>query len=50
VCDTAKEFDRMLDRKAQRDEALFSDVKHGDDEDAAGAGKDKQGNSGVVTH
>jgi ATP-dependent Lon protease len=50
VCDTAKEFDRMLDRKAQRDEALFSDIKRGEDEEGGANGKDKPANSGLVTH
>jgi ATP-dependent Lon protease len=46
VYDDAKDFDRAIERRHQRDELLFSeDKKSSEDED----GKEK-GNSAVVTH
>lgn len=49
LCANAKDFDKMLDRKALRDEMFFSDSKSESGEDQGnGATKDKQ--STVVTH
>ncbi len=51
LCSNAKEFDKMLDRKALRDETLFDEQKKGEDENENEEGrKEKVTGEGVVTH
>ncbi|MBX7144314.1 MAG: endopeptidase La [Oligoflexia bacterium] len=50
ICSNAKEFERMLDRRQQRDETLFENMGRDDDESSGGNKGDKQPSGGVVTH
>ncbi|MFM1847875.1 MAG: hypothetical protein RL417_1349, partial [Pseudomonadota bacterium] len=50
VSTSGKDFDKLLDRKALRDETLFHEPKAGGEEGEEGASKDKAPASGHVTH
>ena len=51
ACTSAQDFDRTLDRKNYRDEALFSEPKKKDEENGADeVRKEKSDQEGVVTH
>ena len=50
VSTSAKDFDKLLDRKSARDENLFHEPKAGGEEGEEGAGKEKAPASGHVTH
>lgn len=49
VCNSPKDFEKSLDRRGQRDERLFADIKDGQQEEMEGP-KEKTESSGVVTH
>jgi ATP-dependent Lon protease len=50
VSTSAKDFDKLLDRKSARDETLFHEPKAGGEEGEEGSGKEKAPSTGHVTH
>jgi len=52
LCEGAKDFDKLIDQKAIRDETFFSDLApRDDDEPEVGSGdKNKDAAAGIVTH